>query len=397
MTYPKAWCLPDYDGDCISNVGGSILQSYAISQLRTLRKPLPKKRHTVLFFVDSLGEAMWQSEIKKQPDLLRHLKPFLKEHRVIRSTVPSTTNTVITSLVSGMTPAEHRWIGYHTYVKEVGAIINGLRLHTVTGSDPITSTGIDAHHLIPIVPWFLFLQAKGVPCVLLSKSDLIDTPFGHVMYRGTHPIGYDDATEMMTLLSHLIQSATKKPLFIFVYWDNFDRHSHEYGPDSQMLHNSFADFFTLFAKYALTSLTQNDQIIMTGDHGHLSIPKEHTVWINDHPKLFSHLLLPPFCEPRLPCLAVKEGQKEAVKNYFAKHFPKEFTLLETTPSLLEAFFGKSEHVEDVRDRVGDFIAVPSSTHALKYSYTQARTAMAGRHGGLSREEMEVPLLLWGKK
>ncbi len=397
LSYPHEWFLPDYTGNNIVNVGGSILRSFGINQLGSLTKPLQKKKHTVLFLVDSLGEGLWNRETKKQAPLYKTLKPYLKEHRLLRTTVPSTTNTVITSLVSGMTPAEHRWIGYHTYVKEVGSILNGLRLNAITGSEPITSVGIEAHHLIPITPWFLHLQAKGIPCVLLSKTDLIDTPFGHVTYRGTHPIGYDDITEMMTLLNNLLASASKKPLFIFVYIDNFDKYAHEYGPNMPIFSNLFADFFGMFAKYILPVLSKDDQIIMTGDHGHLEIQKQNTIWINDHPKLFRHLILPPFCEPRLACLAVKDGRKQAVRDYFAEHFTKQFTLCETTNALLEAFFGKTAHTDDLRDRVGDFIVIPKSSYAFKYSYTPGRTAMAGRHGGLSREEMEIPLLIWGKK
>lgn len=392
--FPKDWHLPDYKGDCIVNVGGSILRSYGISQMGSLKTPFAKKKHTIFFLVDSLGEALWQREIKKQPKVAKLLKPY--QHKVIRTTLPSTTNTVLTSLVSGMTPAQHRWIGYHPYVKELGGILNGLRLSHVTGSEPITSVGIEAHSIIPIVPWSLFLQAKGIPCVMLANSSITETPLSHLLYRGMHIMGYDDLTEMMFILNHLLTSATKKPLFIFAYWDHFDKHAHQYGPNSPMFTNAFTDFFTLFAKYVLPILGRDDQVIMTGDHGHLQIPKDHTIWINDHPKLFRHLSMPPFCEPRLACLAVKDGRHAAVKEYFAKHFKKEFTLHETTNELLEAFFGASEHMDDVRDRVGDFIVVPKSTYNLKYSYTQARSAMVGKHGGISKEEMEIPLLIWKK-
>jgi len=62
--------------------------------------------------------------------------------------------------------------------------------------------------------------------------------------------------------------------------------------------------------------------------------------------------------------------------------------VEPAAALDSGLFGNGPHKENVRDRLGDLIAIARGDAYLWWAPKQ--NIMAGRHGGLSREEMLVP-------
>ncbi len=56
-------------------------------------------------------------------------------------------------------------------------------------------------------------------------------------------------------------------------------------------------------------------------------------------------------------------------------------------------FGDGPPSADARSRVGDVIVAPKRNGTLYYGYPREHLEFVGRHGGLSAEEMLVPLLL----
>src|SRR4051794_5525286 len=101
--------MPEYHGRCISNVPGSILQLFGGEGLRRLpfevwdgeRPP----RRVALVVLDALGWELFQNAIPEVPALGRVAERGRVER--LTSVFPSTTNVALTSLYTGLTPAEH--------------------------------------------------------------------------------------------------------------------------------------------------------------------------------------------------------------------------------------------------------------------------------------------------
>ena len=69
---------------------------------------------------DGMGAKLLKEKLSKDSFLLKYLASE------ISSVVPSTTTASTTSMLSGLTPIEHGWIGWDLYVKEEDKIITML-------------------------------------------------------------------------------------------------------------------------------------------------------------------------------------------------------------------------------------------------------------------------------
>jgi hypothetical protein len=96
----------------------------------------------------------------------------------------------------------------------------------------------------------------------------------------------------------------------------------------------------------------------------------------------------PTCEHRLPFFFVRPGRLQTLKDYFKRSWPDDFELLDVDQALESDLFGKKPHKKNIRERLGDVIAVSKGNAYLWWA--DRPNLMAGRHGGLSHPEMLVP-------
>src|SRR5690349_14381660 len=99
--------LPDYEGDCACNVVPALLRGSAPAWLPA---PAVGARQVVLLVLDGLGWEQLQANADVAPTLAG------MQGHAIRTVAPSTTATALTSIATGLTPAEHGIIGYRIYL-----------------------------------------------------------------------------------------------------------------------------------------------------------------------------------------------------------------------------------------------------------------------------------------
>jgi hypothetical protein len=154
----------------------------------------------------------------------------------------------------------------------------------------------------------------------------------------------------------------------------------------------FEAFSSLFEKALMNNLSQTsaeDVLLITiADHGSIATPKNLRYDLANHPDLMDNFVMQPTCENRLAFFYIKPGKFEAVQNYFSDTWPDEFILLESDVALEQGLFGDRPFNRDIRDRVGNLVAVAKGDAYLWWA--PKPNPMAGRHGGLSKEEMLVP-------
>jgi len=115
---------PDYD-NCLINVSNSILHYYNLptyhSTLPELDKLLNKQyKNVVLLLYDGLGSLLLN-------DKLPH--SFLMQNKLkdITSVFPATTTAATTSIISGLSPMEHCWLGWDIYVAAIEKTVTMYR------------------------------------------------------------------------------------------------------------------------------------------------------------------------------------------------------------------------------------------------------------------------------
>ena len=111
------YCRPDYD-NCIVNLSNSILKAFGAETsaptLKMADKLLEKEyKNVVVLLMDAMGISI----------LEKHLEPdgFLRSHLAgaYSSVFPPTTVAATTSMLSGLYPNEHGWLGWDMYYPEL--------------------------------------------------------------------------------------------------------------------------------------------------------------------------------------------------------------------------------------------------------------------------------------
>ena len=112
----------DYDHSIVS-LSCSILKHYGAEYHHKTFEPMDELlqhpyKHVVIMLFEGLGMEV----------LRRHLpeNSFLRSHALgeLSSVFPPTTTAATTSIESGLTPAEHGWLGWNLYFPELGDIVS---------------------------------------------------------------------------------------------------------------------------------------------------------------------------------------------------------------------------------------------------------------------------------
>jgi hypothetical protein len=132
-------------------------------------------------------------------------------------------------------------------------------------------------------------------------------------------------------------------------------------------------------------------LIVTADHGLSDIKM---LAIEDYPEIYECLSKPLSREVRSLSFFVKEAYKDDFPRRFQARLGGDFTLMTGEEALDRQIFGEGKLHPRVRDFVGDYVALATGSIGLWYRNDKGQNrTLAAAHGGLSAEEMVVPLVL----
>lgn len=401
----KGFVTPDYDEYCITNIPATIYKTFGIGHGSgsplvdsELKSALEGARKIVLLLVDSLGYSQLLNVLSGSRSMLHRFTDrsvFLP----LTSTFASTTPTAQTSLNTGLTPQQHAVTGYSIYLKQFGLVANMVNFTPSVEfrRDVLIEAGLDPSDFLGAKTVYEVLGEEGYPSHVVTRWFFRNSALTRMLHKGAKIEPYVDTPDLFITLRRLIESRSTEESYIFAYWDTLDTASHVYGPASEeaeaeirsMIYSLKTELLDRVDKGA----AKNTLLLVTSDHGHHTLVENKTVKVPDHPRLFGDLQIPPTGSSRAPYLYPKPGRLESVKEYFAKNFEDGFLLIESEEALKRGLFGRGEVAEATSDRIGDLIALPREGYSLFYPYKPHREefVLKGGHGGLSENEMLVPL------
>ncbi len=117
------------------------------------------------------------------------------------------------------------------------------------------------------------------------------------------------------------------------------------------------------------------------------------ILLDQHPALLDALFLPPLGEGRVPFFYVRNGCYETVRQYVDEHFADQFVFFSQDELLRSGLLGPGVPYAETPHRLGDIIGIATgNAHFARDAESVEKKPMLGRHGGLTPEEMLVPLL-----
>jgi Type I phosphodiesterase / nucleotide pyrophosphatase len=387
--------MPDYSQFNITNIGSVVGKVFSIKEL--VKANLPNDyiddyagiEKVVLFVFDGLGFNRLVSHMENFSGTFRDLadRGVLK---AISSTFPSTTSTALTSIFTGLPPSEHGVIGFNMFIPEYGVIFNTLYMDPVIGY----GSGFDLADDLSrrAAPWLPLLGEAGIGVKTFTRRNLIGSGLSRVIHKHQELEGYSFASDMMVRVRKALEAPG--PLFLCVYYAGIDTLEHGYGPYSEETSAELQDLESIFKHQLLQKLSSEEKrktlILITADHGMVETLQAR--FLND-PSISRHFLVPPTGDMRATYFFPKYGQEEKLKEILDNSL-QGFSVVNSSHLIENGAFGPVKNLERLQTIVGAVTALSHSKNVILYQYhpSEKMQIVYGAHGGMTPEEMIVPLL-----
>ena len=376
--------LPNYD-HCILGTITSLLKYYNVNTTHKSSEKIDKLlnekeyKNVIFLILDGLGEH-----------ILNNISPngFLSNHKIdcVTSVYPSTTTAALTSYYSGKPPYETGWIAWSQYFKEYGRALDMFSHNESYLKEPLKQPLIDVYKTTLNYESIFDKIELASPNV---KTYEIEPEYAE--RRAKRSFRANNIDEIIDYINDLVNTSDRK--FILAYSDNPDGLLHKYGTKSTNVEQFIKETEDKI-KRMCGNFNDDTLVIISADHGHKDNEKFYTLL--DYPEIQECLIMPPSFESRALTFWVKNEMKELFVERFNIIFKDEFWLM-TKEDFLDKYhflgYGNKHHKID--DFIGNYIAlsISSSMIRLETFLAHGKPIKKSDHCGLSKEEMEAPVIV----
>ena len=357
--------MPDYK-NCIANLPNSILKKFGagpVGDTLPMLEPYLEKnyKNIIVFLLDGMGKAILERHLEPDGPFRSHLAG------IYTSTFLSTTVAATTSMMSGLQPCEHSWLGWDCYYPQVDKNVTVFFNYEQGTEEPAAEYRVPETYT-PYISVIDRIRATG-------KKATMFAPFWEPKT--------DDIRKMCSRVKEACRASGDK--YIYVYWNQPDGFLHRYGCGSDIVHETLQTLESAISE--LASELTDSLIIVTADHGHIDT---EDVDLRDYPELWDCLVRVPSLEPRTLNLFVKEDRREFFEKAFAEKFGDRFLLMPMEEVIAHQLMGTGTPHAQFRGMLGDYLAI--ATGDLSIFYTRENRWLSN-HGSLTEDEMLIPLIV----
>lgn len=364
--------------------------------------------HVITLLIDALGFDQLNTMIEagELPTFTQLTQSPDNFYIPLTSVYPSTTTTALTSLATACLPQQHGILATVTQFPESGVMVNLIR-HSVANDyigTPLPDKLLNPDKLVACPNIYTALEKEGVKCYTVNYHAYIGSSISRFTSVGSNLeyISYRTPSGAAVALRNLIESLptkSKQKSYTYAYLSSVDETAHRFGPLSPNYQAELSVIdFTLGRELFSQVKNRSDVLFMiVADHGQLSISKDKTVWLNEHPELTRLFNAPVGGERRATYLYLKNNTTEKALNYCRAHFSDSMLALSKDEALQSGVFGSSDQAasEAAYERLGDVVLLPFDSWQIRHFLpSEANTTLGsiGAHGGLNRAEMLIPFL-----
>lgn len=404
-----AFVKPTYDGRCFPAVPASIaglLGRGPIALAPEALAGLPDRyRAVVLILADGFGWRFFE-RYADYPALRR-----FTDHGTatkITAQFPSTTAAHITSLHFGGEVGQHGLYEWQYYEPQLDALVVPL-LFSWAGTkqrDQLKAANVDPARLYPPRTLYHDLAAAGIRSTIFSHREYTPSTYSDAAYRGAAGVtGCLTLSEALVNLRTAVDQAAAPAYFAF-YYDRLDAIAHEYGPNSPQLDAEFDAFLTVLERQLLARLGGRGDVLalLLADHGEVETDPAATVYLNTNPA-FAGIerflkrnrrgeLLVAAGSPRDFFLYVHDEMLDEARAFLARRLAGRADMVRTSDLVAAGYFGGRPPAAAFLARAGNLVILPYRGETVWwYEKERFEQQFYGHHGGLTPQEMEIPLLL----
>jgi predicted AlkP superfamily pyrophosphatase or phosphodiesterase len=405
-------CLPDYKTGNFAHLPG-LLQSLLGHSVETPLSPQvfgfrPGQFKNVIFlFLDAFGWNTYSYFLNRRNRVISKLASK-GQVRKLTSQFPSTTAAHVTTFNTGQPVARHGVLEWQYYEPVVDDVIIPL-LFCYAGEkkrDRLREEGYDPFDMLPHHTIYQDLQQSGVPTYAFIPAEYVGTGYDDVQTAGSELIPYYTLADAFSTLKRKIGQVDVPALYYF-YTPLIDALAHKYGPFS---HQSLAELdatFMLMDHFLFHGLRGRDDtlVIISADHGQIATDPSTAFFINLQPEFKAlepmlrrnrqERVLPPGGGPRDAFLYVKDAHLAQAHELLQTMLAGRADVFRTEALIRQGLFGPEPPSRQFMSRVGNLLILPRHDNVVWW-YEKGRFEVRhhGMHGGLSCDEMEIPLIVY---
>lgn len=392
----SGWCPPEQGRRCFDQLPATIERLLTGATDGPARaEPLLRERFERLVFIylDAFGCVL----------LERHAKhPLFDRARSqgvvveLTSQFPSTTTAHVTTIHSGLPVAEHGLYEWHLYELALNRLITPLLFSFAGDGQRGTLAGmLDPVSLFPSESLHSMLAEAGIRSTVCLPSEIVGTAPNVALLRAADVLSFRSPERAFAAAA---ASVAVGPAHAHVYLHEVDALMHAVGPDDQLV-----DAAVRLTLDALVSATfpQGTLVLLTADHGVSPVDPARTVYVNETwPELAGYLETGADCKPLAPAgscrdlfLHAREGHIGDVCAGLAERLGGIADVVPVQRLVAEGVF--ADPGPGLRARLANVVVLPHYGEAV-YWHEPGRFVqqLRGQHGGLSAQEMEIPLVAW---
>lgn len=410
--FDSSFVFPQYDGRCFSDLPRTIQSLFSDTITPALDPELLGNVSgpydaVIFFYIDAFGWRFLEEHCDRSPFLKRMVTDGVVSK--ITSQFPSTTSAHVTTIHSGLPVGQSSVFEWQYYEPELDAMFSPL-LYSYAGDkkrETLATVDIKPSALFPNQTLYKTLRREGVRSYTIQSRAYTPTTYSKAMLKGSRISPYTTYPQALVTLGQLL-AKQDKPTYYFLYFDPIDHICHQYGPKSPHLAAEIEAFLMIMERIFLKQLenrTGRTLFMMTTDHGQVEVSPETTVYLNRDPQ-FSGIerfmktnqkdeLLVPAGSPRDMFLYIKDDMLDEAVTFLRKQLNNVADVHPTSYLIEQGLFGNGTPDDSFLSRVGNLVILPYA-HQSVWWYEKKRFEMKflGHHGGLTPEEVEIPLIIY---
>jgi len=337
---------------------------------------LAARQSYAVILIDGLGV----SNIKAAGAHAGFLNQKLANSKTLFSGFPTTTATSLASLATGTNNGSHAFIGYRVYDRSKSMRINLLNdlgadfpPRTYQDLETISETATEA----------------GFSLSTVGPSEYADSGFTKATMPASRYLPAKTIEERFALTRRELSVPGS---LVYLYVPELDQLAHRFGVNSNKWLETIEDLDSAVSKFA-ANLPKGAGAILTADHGVIDVDKSDHIYLEELSSLQDVLMIGG--DPRAGYLYFESGTDLVSKR---KQISEELTGLVDVASVSELVeAGWFEELSATAQKIApDLVLLPKGNRVVYHrSFAKQKSMeMIGQHGGMTKAEWEIPLLVF---
>jgi len=362
MPAPEASAVrPDLDGASVAGVVPALLGARDSSWLP---EPARAAESVVLLVLDGLG---WNA-LRENADVMPELAAMTGGP--ITTVLPATTASALTSIATGLAPAQHGILGYRMLVGN--DVLNVLRWTVPDRHRPPDPFDVQRHTA--------FL---GRPVPVVTKYEFRSTGFTQAHLRGGRFEGWHTTAALVELCAREVGARER---LVYAYYPGVDSIAHEFGLHAPVWRRELAAADAI-VRDLLEALPSHAALLVTADHGQVHLERSSWIAIPELQPMTATMA----GDGRFRYLYARKGAQRELAAA-AREVVGSSAWVWSRAELLEDGLLGTGATGSIPGRLGDVVLAARDPVAFVDPALPNEASLRSGHGSLTPDEMLVPLV-----